>query len=1220
MARKKNSKRPPLELFEQVFGKEQRFKRLSGLRTWLADGKSIFPLVEKGPRGLVKDFGISLEDAQRFLHRANALAIYLRREFIEQSLIGQPTSAAQRSGGFNTGPSYELLFPTEFDQFAPVGALEDCSGVVAYLVELWQWIRDHIEGLVIIDPEIDTLPIHERRADIKELPIDHNAIHKTISAVEIIVKVLERFIACNDGEPDLEEAMIQRRHPYGLPYYQHWATLNAVAAHHGLSVGHFVRWVGAGYPNFLQPYARDDDSGRALAHASRLGPFQRALLTEPPVTSDDEKVDFYVKNFGTGQVDWKDLDRVQIFGQKTKLDADGVEAFLSILHYAPVRSPNVKIYGPKAEQESERSGSVYINNGTAPAISVDYGRPSVLHKLTESPTKPARYDRINRKRRLDLWLGLPPEQVDAMLVAAFNAEGSGDLWITPDTVHAIGLFQTLREAYGCTPLDFAAFIDKLSIYGRKEALSAFDQVFNNRQGDYRVPLPLDDQPFPLLLAPDEIDLTISHICSALDIDLQTYQYLALAIARAHGLNDTLLRSNEILSAFYRLVKLPRLLNMTPVEGLLMLSVLGGEAWVAGLAGVPAIKPAREPDDDIPDVLDLILALVSCRYWCQTRNLSVLWVLQRVADLQVSNVASEAELRLFEQVRNLLDAALLTHTAFLRAGVPPLTGRDWRDLMTTLTDPRGLVKSVVGTEAEYLAFAREELDKAVRDGLEEDDAALRKPIVEIMLTVLLQARDTQVSVVRESLAVYAGLDAERALRILRWAKSTPYELLTRIVDHMGEDMLLPGMARNVPLDPLFTLLADVLRRSAVVTELDMSIEELSELLDYGLNVWWKQDDPHAFNVTTLYYLTVLNHAFEISKRPHTELLEYLRQVHELGDPEKLSVDALRLAQQASEVWLARFIDWSEQEVHECITRIDPQYKLLKTLKQLDLLIRVRELARHTNMDAQMIFLLGALPETIVKEKYKDAAERALLSLSDTASPIRPSDELGRPLVTMTIKPDNTEVIAGSLGKIVFTITLKSAAGEALSGVSIHGQASLGTLEVGKTDLLGVAEVTFTPGKIMGTERVLFWVALIAPKESPLIALVEDSQNLDFPPQFISAVPVSVVPSGQAVELSAKLMDSYGNLGKHKLVRWTATATGDDPSRHVEAVIRPAQGFTTQEGIARAVVYSPTGGMFECAVHSESSEITHIFDPIVFDPQPLLSETPTSAQPLRQENGS
>ena len=1203
MAKKKTLRRPPLELFGQVFGKQQNYKKFSGLKAYLERGDSIFPLVEKGVEGLARDFMISHEDAQKFLHRANSLAIYLRRQFIEHSLTGQKP-ASQPAGGFNTGPSYELLFPTSFEQFAPVGALEDSTGVVAYLVDVWKWIRNNVENKG--DP-LEKIPIHTRRVDINELLIDDKTMHQTISAVEIIVKVLEAFIAENSRDADLEEAMIQRRYPNGLPYYKHWATINAVVSHHGLSVGHFAHWVDPDYPGFLLPNAWSDDNGRALAHASRLGPFQRTLLTEAPVPVIDADA-FYLKNYGVdakvGDDDepgWKKLKEVRLFGLSTKLSAEEVEAFLSIRRYAPTRSNNVAIYGTPAVQESERSGSVFINGGKSPPMNVDYD--NLVHRLSEDPANPERYDRMNRKRRLDLWLGLPPEQVDALLVAISNAEAAGkrpksDHWITVNGVRALGLFQTLREGYGCTAPDFAVFIDKLSIYGRDEVLSQFDQAFNNRQGDYRASFILDNSEFPFLPSQSLPELTVTRICSALEIDLQTYQYLAVAIARAHGRTDTLLRSPEILSAFYRLVKLPRLLNMTPVEGLLMLMVLGGEAWVDGLAGIPVIKENHEPDDNVPDALNLTSALLACRYWCQTRNLPVLWMLQHVVDPQVSNVASEVEERLFEQIRNLLNAALLTHTAFLTAGVPPLPGRDWRDLISMLTDPLGLVKSFDGSEVEYLTFAREKLDEAVREGLGEGDVSARTAIVEVMLTVVLQARDAQLSVVRESLSVYTGLDAERALRVLSWAKSTVYELLARIVDHVADDMVFSRFERAVPLDPLFTLLAEVRRRSAVVNELDLSTETLGDLLDYGINSWWALKDPHALNVATLYYLTVLTHAFDIGHRPHTELLQYLRQINELGEPEDLSVDALRLAQRASEVWLARFFEWSEQEVRECIGRIDPVHKLLKNLKQLDLLIRVRELATHTNMDALTIFLLGTLPETVDKAAYKDAAEHALLSLSETAPPVRPSQELRAPLVSMQIVPINNSVIAGSPGKIIFNIVLRDSDGNGLSGVSIQGQASLGTLDIERTDPWGVATATFTPGKVMGIERPLFWLPLIAPQEAPAIQLTDDGLNLDFPPPFISRVPVDIVPAGQAVELSAVLIDRYGNLGKSRLVRWSAEAIGDDPLLTVEAVIRPAQGLTTQEGIARAVISSPTGGKFRCTVFSESSEIGVDFDPIEF----------------------
>ncbi|TDK52596.1 Tc toxin subunit A [Pseudomonas moraviensis] len=1208
MASKNTAKKPGLELFEQVFGEQQNLEKFAGLRSWLERGKSIFPLVEKGAEGLAKDFNISVEEAQMLVPRLNGLAVYLRRQFIEQSLTGEPKPAPYAAGGFNTGPSYELLFRPAFDQFAPVGALEDATGVVAYLVEMWKWAGDNIEKHGDPNEVTGMIPIHTRRGDIRELVIDHNAMQQTVSAVDITLGVLEKLIGLT--EPELEDAMILRRYPNGLPYYKHWATINAVVAHHGLSVGHFARWTDIEYPNFLLASAWDEGAGRALAHASRLGPFQRELLTEDLIPDDadsDTREAFYLKNYGTTGVDWQNLNQVDFFAQRTKLDAEGVEAFLSIRRYAPTRSHNVRIYALADAAESERSGSVFINGGESPAISVNY--ENLLHRLSESPLNPGRYDRMNRKRRLDLWLRLPPEEVDSLLVAAFNAEWAGipdgpenpAIWMTDHTVHALGLFQTLREGFDCKAADFAVFIDKFSIYGRGQVASQFDQIFNNVQGDYRDPLLLDDGVFPLLPAQGVPELTVSRICSALEIDLQTYQYLALAIA--HDRTDTLVRSPEILSAFYRLVKLPRLLGMTPVEGLLMLMVLGGEAWADGLAGVPLIKGKPTDGDTVPDVLDLISALVACRYWCRTRNLPVLWMLQQVADPQVSNVATEPELRLFEQVRNLLGEALLTHTGFVTAGVPPLVGRDWKDLLSSLTDPLGLVKSREGTEDQYVVFARGELDKAVREGLNEDDISVRAPIVEIMLTVLLQARAAQLSVARECLAVYTGQDAERALKTLNWANSSVYELLVRIVEQMGEEWALSRTLREEPLDPLFFLLADIRRLSAVVAELDISLETLDALLDYGLNDWWEHNDPEVFTVATLYYLTVLTHAFEISKQPHTELLEYLRQIHEWGDPKDLSTDALRLAQRASEVWLARFFDWSEQEVNECIGRIDPQYKLLKNLQQLDLLVRVRELATHTNMDAVTIFLLGTLPETVDKPIYKDAAEHASLSLWETAPAVRPSAELRAPLINMQIVPDNSEVIAGSGGKIIFTITLTDQDGKALSGVSIRGQASLGTLVIGKTQPeTGIATATYTPGKVMGAERPLFWVPLITPQEGPLIQLTDDGLNLDFPAPFMSRVPTGVVPAGQAVELSAVLMDRFGNLGKNRLVRWSATAIGDEPLLAVEAVIRPLQGQTTQQGIARAVISSPTGGTFVCTVLSETSENAVDFAPIAFAPLP------------------
>ncbi|MGE8188921.1 Tc toxin subunit A [Pseudomonas sp. NPDC086278] len=1195
--------RPASQLLNQVFSEEQR-AQYAALQTYIEQGGSIFPLVEKGVQGLVNDYGVSADDAREFLRRANSMAIYVRRQFIEHSLCRPDTAATGSVSGLLSmvaGPSFERLFSPDFDSFCPPQALESLASPVAYLIELLRWIEQRIESVA---NTAQKLPLHDRRKDLKPLPVDFNAVHQSVSAVDIIVPVLETFIAEHEPDVDLEQAMIEARYPNGLPYYQHWDTLDAVARHHGLSLGNFAHRVDISFPYFLQDQAWADDAGRALAHASRLGPSQRQLLTEPAATTAGRDA-FYLENFGADGVAWQNLNQVPFFGERTKLDTPGLEALLSVREFAPERSANVT-YTPAVpvEPESGRSGSVYLNANTHPAVGItgSGSGPSFLHRLSADPTTAVgleRYDRMNRKLRLDQWLELPSEQVDALLAAAIKAEARGDpqpeSWrITEKVVHALGLFQSLRERYGCTAQDFAAFIDEVSIYGRGEELSQFDQVFNGR-GDYREPLKLDGKPFPLLPAQGVSDLTVAQLCSALGIDLQTYRYLALAIAGAHDVkDDKLLRSAAMMSSFYRLVRLPRLLGITPVEGVLMLTLLGGEPWLNGLAGVPRINTTRV---NTPDVLNLIYAMDSCVGWCAERNIPVLWMLQQVSAPQALTAVSEAERQLFEQVRDVVSGALFTNMALLMADVPPLAGASWLDLLTMLVEPDGLVMAFTGTEAEYLIVARAALDNAVKDGLGEGDESVRAVIVEKMLTVLLQAREAQASVVKECLAVYAGVTAEQAIQVLTWADATVHRLLRQVLEHApsGFEDSLGG--RSEQPDPLLALLADVRRRSAVVAKLELSAELLQDYLNGGHEAWLGQDDKHAFTVRTLYYLTSLTRAFELGKQPAQKLLDYLREVNALPSP--LAGDALRVAQQAASIRLAEFFDWSVQEVRECVSRIDPQLKVLKNLTQLDLLMRVRVMAAHTGMDALTIFLMGTLPDEVDKPRYEEAAEHALLSLSQSRAPVVPLTEDLQQIVTLTCVVDNSEVVANKPGaKITFTVTLKDSDGKLLSGVNVYWSARLGSIATKASDTKGEVKAEFIPGKVTGTDTPQFWLDLLAPEYAPTINVVADPLSLQFPPPLMSRVPLGAVPYQQEVELYATLLDSYQNLGKNSLVRWDFEVL-DSVVEPASLVIRPAQAYTNQQGLTRVFVSSPTGGTFQISVLSEAGESQAFFEPITFN---------------------
>lgn len=1224
-----DSRRPGLQLYTQLFPEEENAKDtvLQPLHAYLKNGGSIFPLVEKGVEHLASQYQMNREDARRFLRRANSMATYLSRQFIEQQLSGGDGVPEPADGllSWVTGPRYELLFKTEFEKLALPESLESMASPVAYLIFLLLWIRDRIEAVKLDPPGF---PLEERRADLMDLSVDFNAVFRPVSSVDIIVSVLERFIKEHPLEDSpaetIEDAMIEARYPNGLPYYQHWVTLDGVAQLNNLSVGDFAHTVHLDYPYFLQSGTWIGFAERALAHSSRFGPYQRNVLTEPPVTLADRNA-FYRDNYGSDiehDAGPQNLNQVPYFGEHTKLDTLAIERLLSIRDFAPVLSANFDPEDPPSSPslpvssaedpvpplpESGLSGSVYINANAHPGVNINIAdeSPASLHRLSvvhDNNEGLAAFDRMNRMIRLCNWLELPSDQVDALLAAAIRAEVRGGAdetkwWITDNVVHALGLFQTLRERYNCTAADFAVFIDQLAIYGRGEALSQFDQVFNS-QGRYREPLVLDDGEFPVTPAPGEVHLTISQLCSGLGIDTQTYQYLALQVAKAHGISDnTFKRSLPIISSFYRLVRLSRLLSMTPVEGVLMLLLMGGETWLNELAGTPKIGSTVS---ETPDVLNIIDALQSCVQWCEQNNLPVLWMLQHAATSQPAREASEQDQQLFDQIRNLLPTVLFSNAAVLMAGLPPAGAASWLDYLVAtedgpapVVDADGLLLAPIGTPEQYLIEMQRRVEWAVDQALGTLEPGVRTNLANTLLNVLLEARDAQASLVKETLAVYAGIEPDQAIPVLNWADKTVYQFLRQVKSRI--DSNTEPSRRNPDADLLLTLLAEVRRRSEVFSTLGLSATLLQDYQDYGYRAWMGQTDKYALTVTTLYHLTTLTRAFGLSTQPAQQLLDYLREVNALK--EALGVEARQLAHQASTLRLAEFFDWSVQEVRECVNRLDPARPILRNLSQLAVLVRVLEMSRKTGMDALTIFLMGHLPEAVDKDAYAEAAELALLSQSEARTPLAQVPGDLRQLVTMTCVVQPTQVVPRSTQTATYTVTLRDPAGEPLSGIGVHFRASLGDIEeTGDTDHNGQFMATYTPGDKMGEDTPVFWLDLFEPENAPTIELIPDEDTLDFVTMLKSPVPSGPVPSGQEVELYATLMDKFGNLGVGELVDWFVES-GQGETTRVD--FRGRHGRTNQEGLTRVYVSSATGGTFRLSVLCHASEQKGHFDAITFE---------------------
>ncbi|MBX9406101.1 Ig-like domain-containing protein [Pseudomonas baetica] len=1204
-------RRPGLQLFDQLFPSEEQNVQNAGLkklRDYLEQGGSILSLVAKGVQGMVRDEQVSPQDAKRFLYRANSMATFLRRQYIECTLGGGNVDDQSGFASLVDGPTFEVLFKPNFNAMCPPDALESLASPVAYLMDLLRWLVFSIEP----DRRELSYAIDKRRPDLMPQMIDFNAVYQSVSSVEIIVRVLETFI--NEHRPvgqpgTIEDALIEARYPNGLPYYQHWVTLDGIAGLKKLSVGDFAQTVDLVYPYFLRAQLQAPDFERALAHASRLGPYQRKLLTEPGPDSDRERLNqFYLDNFGTTETKVADLGRIEFFAKHTKLDTQGIERLLSIRDFAPVRTRNEHPPYPVPEKpESGLCGSVYINAHSSTPIDILRGSSnvSVMHRLSVAPIADfAAFDRMNRMIRLCNWLELPSDQVDAVLAAAMSADVRGgaenDWWITPNVVHALGLFQTLRERYNCTAAEFAAFVDHLSIYGRGEALSQFDQLFNSREG-YAEPLKLNDGVFPVTPEPGQIDLTINRLCEGLGIDLQTYQYLAMTVARAHGVeNNVLSPSLPILSSFYRLTRLPRMLGIKPVEGVLMLSLLGADEWLNGLAGEPRICNST---DGAVDVLKIIGAMQAFVQWCNENKLEVTWVMQHLAVPQPASEVSEQDRQLFDQIRGLLPTAQLTNATVLMAGVPPAGAASWLDFLATegvegptVIDRDGLVLAAVGTPQQYLIDARVRIDWAVRNALGDLETDVHTHIVDTLLTLLVDARDAQVSLVKETLAVYAGVGVDLAIPVLNWANSTVYDLLRQVSDLVDPDEQSLRQ-RPVNTNAGALRLAEIRRLGDVAAALRISAATLQEFLDYGHQAWLDQSDKHAFSVSTLYGLMTLTRVIELRLQPEQELLDYLRDVNEL--PPILGADAKRLAQQVSAIRLAGICGLSVQEVLECVHRVAPQMPILKNLTQLDLLMRVRELSAKTGMDALTIFQIGNLPEDVDNENrniYAEAAELALLSESGSRpSPVQVSGAV-KQLVSTESSVVPTEIVAGSEQTATYTVWVKDADGTPLSGVRVNFRASLGTVEASAdTNTDGAAKFTYTPGTTMGTDIPVYWLDLFEPENAWPINLISDRDSLGFVLRLRSPVPSGVVPKGQEVELYATLQDTYKNLGKDEIVDWGWSTQ----HRQSKAQVRPSHMRTNQEGLTRVFVSSLSGGTYTFSVICQKSAKVAIFGPIEFE---------------------
>lgn len=1179
------------QFYENLFDAPER-EALPGLNQFFDTQGSVCALAQKGVDGLVADYGMNRDKAQAFLTRLNPLAISVLRQYIhhQQTGPGDVDPARSRWPAGDHGPTYASLFKPAYEMLCSPQSIEAIHSPAAYLASLGYWAEYRLGSA-----DAEGLPLKNRRTDLDKLLVDITTVHDSVPSVEVVTHVMETFIKTESGQLDIDKALSRNRYPNGLPFHRPWVTLNYLAREHLESVGSVRRLCDPESPYFLHPPLWSKESDAALSLAARFSVEQKTVLAEAPHFPSQSQAEesYFKENFGLVGVQPGNLrSQVGYFNSRTQLNQQGMEALLSIKDFATTLSPNY-VRASSESVSGAHSGSVFINAGVSPAISIVYSDTAEVFNKFRDLDNP-RIDRINRKLRLDKWLGLPTHQVDRLLVAAMEAENAPappKYWITPNTIRALGLFQELREHFACTAEDFSVFIHHLSVFGRGIEAAQFDRVFNENTLFTR-PLKIDAGEFAIIPQTEADMLTISQIRSALGIELETYLYLAQVIAQAHGVT-VLSRSVPILSSFYRMAKLPRLIGITPIEAVALLQIMGGDnSLLFSLAGAPRII-AGQKEPEHTDVLSVIQALVDSVRWCQDAGLTVHWVAQHVPTAIASALPSQVEFALAEQLMIQIVPGLFTEQLLSMGGAPLLpNNRPWLEVLKALVDEKGLVLHFEETaERPYKTHAREAIDRAVKATLPDLDEGEQAVLTEKILDVLLRCRSGQHSVVQEGLSGYSGLASDITLLVLTWSGASVYQVLARVLSTSTLDAIAVSRRQEPdhPEDAFWVILAEFLRRSSIVRTLELS----TMFLQYHLEENREQTpDGHTapvFSLATLYHLSVYKRALALSAKPEEQLVSYFQRVGAL--PTNLTADGKTLAQHAAAKLLAELFTWSTREVLACALRISPDEGLIRTVAQLDLLLRVRAFALRSGMDAEAILAIGTLPPDGTYEQYEAVADRVTASLTQPGNPLIADDvgSVGQDVqMTVTVEPER--LIANKPDEFAtYTITVQNRAGRALRGVNVHWLSTLGRLEAltTPTEDDGVATVKLHAGTVMGSAMTFYQHDLGKQLAGPTVEIGFDVSTLS--PTGKSPVPTKPMV-GKPVSLFLTLEDDYGNLAADQSVLWTFNSP----------IILPIETGTNRAGLAEVTFTSEEPGSITVTATILANGNKAIFRPIEFTP--------------------
>ncbi|NWD68415.1 hypothetical protein HX870_12505 [Pseudomonas gingeri] len=640
------------------------------------------------------DKTLHISEAQALHEQAKAISNIAVRQFREQRLTTSIRRAFEPGSGIRglvDAPTYNDLFRPDWAQHCPTDAIEATTSPIAYLADLYREVQKIEQSGRTGEGQDNRILLADRRPDLAQLLLDHTALERIEPTLVLVNEILESsarsYLDDLSDERPLDDVLLDVRYPMTLPYERYQQQINYTLQRKERLPGDVIRCTDPAWPYFKEVGVHSPLSDIALVQDTGFGPVQQGILLEAPYfpeagleqtlalarinprthrleSPNVDPYSFFQNNFGEGDI-FKLLD-TQVFCLHTGLKTEELESLLSVGAYAPYQSANLR---SGEEVDGAVFGSVYVNAGVSPSMGIETISDETdgpIHRIVDG--SPDRFDRLNRMIRLASWLKLPFDQVDRLLVASMRAESqTPDYQITSDTLRALGLFQSLRTHYKVTADDFAALLQGLAVHARGKQFTQFDLLFNS-QALFSKPLILDGTTFTITPGNDAERQKVDHLCAALGMTFEMYRFTAKVIEQAYA-GEPLRWNADVVSAFYRLVRLPHYLGLTTIEALALLELLdnGGSQLVAKLAGPTHIASYQSSGNT--DTLSVIHALVAASSWLAEHQWTVGQVCRIVLPALTKPVATDAELNLLKQMHTRLAAALITDSSFAEIGAP-----------------------------------------------------------------------------------------------------------------------------------------------------------------------------------------------------------------------------------------------------------------------------------------------------------------------------------------------------------------------------------------------------------------------------------------------------------------------------------------------------------------------------------------------------------------------